>query len=155
MSLARFGHTLPHCWSWSPHTSTPSVGWKPCGYLTGVDGPAATAAGPVTALPSQGDDKTFRRTPSWRKRFRPRDVHSINMLSGSAETLPAGFRVTSLVPLPPPSAPAKKMPPEGGSHPRPQGPLAVLLRPPGAHGERCASRRGRVLLIAMLNPRDP
>ncbi|KFU83825.1 Liprin-alpha-2, partial [Chaetura pelagica] len=25
-----------------------------------------------------GDDKTFRRTPSWRKRFRPRDVHSIN-----------------------------------------------------------------------------
>ncbi|XP_035417302.1 liprin-alpha-4 [Cygnus atratus] len=63
-----------------------------------------------------GDDKTFRRTPSWRKRFRPRDVHSINMLSGSAETLPAGFRVTSLVPLPPPSAPAKKMPPEAHPH---------------------------------------
>ncbi|XP_025919541.1 liprin-alpha-4 [Apteryx rowi] len=62
------------------------------------------------------DDKTFRRTPSWRKRFRPRDVHSINMLSGSAETLPAGFRVTSLVPLPPPSAPAKKMPPEAHLH---------------------------------------
>uniref|UniRef100_A0A8C5T4G3 PTPRF interacting protein alpha 4 n=1 Tax=Malurus cyaneus samueli TaxID=2593467 RepID=A0A8C5T4G3_9PASS len=62
-----------------------------------------------------GDDKTFRRTPSWRKRFRPRDMHSINLLSGSAETLPAGFRVTSLVPLPPPAAPAKKMPPEGGS----------------------------------------
>ncbi|NXF45922.1 LIPA4 protein, partial [Oceanites oceanicus] len=62
-----------------------------------------------------GDDKTFRRTPSWRKRFSPRDVHSINMLSGSAETLPAGFRVTSLVPLPPPSAPAKKMPPEVGA----------------------------------------
>ncbi|KFV14956.1 Liprin-alpha-2, partial [Pterocles gutturalis] len=38
-----------------------------------------------------GDDKTFRRTPSWRKRFRPRDIHSINMLSGSAETLAAGF----------------------------------------------------------------
>uniref|UniRef100_A0A8C9F4T0 PTPRF interacting protein alpha 4 n=1 Tax=Pavo cristatus TaxID=9049 RepID=A0A8C9F4T0_PAVCR len=71
--------------------------------------------GPQPALPSQGDDKTFRRTPSWRKRFRPRDVHSINMLSGSAETLPAGFRVTSLVPLPPPSAPAKKMPPEVGA----------------------------------------
>ncbi|XP_058279438.1 liprin-alpha-4 isoform X8 [Hirundo rustica] len=62
-----------------------------------------------------GDDKTFRRTPSWRKRFRPRDVHSINLLSGSAETLPAGFRVTSLVPLPPPPAPAKKMPPEVGA----------------------------------------
>uniref|UniRef100_A0ABM5G6C9 Liprin-alpha-4 isoform X10 n=1 Tax=Pogona vitticeps TaxID=103695 RepID=A0ABM5G6C9_9SAUR len=63
-----------------------------------------------------GDDKTFRRTPSWRKRFRPREFHSINMLSGSAETLPAGFRVTSLVPLPPPSAPPKKMPPEAHSH---------------------------------------
>ncbi|XP_071434822.1 liprin-alpha-4 isoform X2 [Pithys albifrons albifrons] len=62
-----------------------------------------------------GEDKTFRRTPSWRKRFRPRDVHSINMLSGSAETLPAGFRVTSLVPLPPPTAPTKKMPPEVGA----------------------------------------
>ncbi|NWV13302.1 LIPA4 protein, partial [Ptilonorhynchus violaceus] len=62
-----------------------------------------------------GDDKTFRRTPSWRKHFRPRDVHSINLLSGSAETLPAGFRVTSLVPLPPPAAPAKKMPPEVGA----------------------------------------
>ncbi|XP_027557698.1 liprin-alpha-4 isoform X2 [Neopelma chrysocephalum] len=62
-----------------------------------------------------GDDKTFRRTPSWRKRFRPRDVHSINLLSGSAETLPAGFRVTSLVPLPPPAAPTKKMPPEVGA----------------------------------------
>ncbi|POI23645.1 hypothetical protein CIB84_012607 [Bambusicola thoracicus] len=71
--------------------------------------------GSQPALPPQGDDKTFRRTPSWRKRFRPRDVHSINMLSGSAETLPAGFRVTSLVPLPPPSAPAKKMPPEVGA----------------------------------------
>uniref|UniRef100_A0A674J5D8 PTPRF interacting protein alpha 4 n=1 Tax=Terrapene triunguis TaxID=2587831 RepID=A0A674J5D8_9SAUR len=61
-----------------------------------------------------GEDKAFRRTPSWRKRFRPRDVHSIDMLSGSAETLPAGFRATALVPLPPPSAPLKKMPPEGG-----------------------------------------
>ncbi|XP_064029501.1 liprin-alpha-4 isoform X4 [Pogoniulus pusillus] len=62
-----------------------------------------------------GEEKTFRRTPSWRKRFRPRDVHSINLLSGSAETLPAGFRVTSLVPLPPPAAPPKKMPPEVGA----------------------------------------
>uniref|UniRef100_K7GBE3 PTPRF interacting protein alpha 4 n=1 Tax=Pelodiscus sinensis TaxID=13735 RepID=K7GBE3_PELSI len=63
-----------------------------------------------------GEDKAFRRTPSWRKRFRPRDVHSINMLSSSAETLPAGFRATSLVPLPPPSAPLKKIPPEAHSH---------------------------------------
>ncbi|XP_068020812.1 LOW QUALITY PROTEIN: liprin-alpha-4-like [Melanerpes formicivorus] len=62
-----------------------------------------------------GDEKSFRRTPSWRKRFRPRDLHSITLLSGSAETLPAGFRVTSMVPCPPPPAPAKKMPPEVGA----------------------------------------
>lgn len=64
------------------------------------------------------------------------------MLSGSAETLPAGFRVTSLVPLPPPSAPAKKMPPEGRSPPSPQGPLPPLLRPHGEYEEQCATRRG-------------
>uniref|UniRef100_A0A8C8SGQ2 PTPRF interacting protein alpha 4 n=1 Tax=Pelusios castaneus TaxID=367368 RepID=A0A8C8SGQ2_9SAUR len=68
-------------------------------------------------LSISGEDKAFRRTPSWRKRFRPRDVHSINMLSGSAETLPAGFRATALLPLPPPSAPLKKMPPEGRTRP--------------------------------------
>ncbi|KAK9404638.1 liprin-alpha-4 [Crotalus adamanteus] len=32
-----------------------------------------------------GEDKTFRRTPSWRKRFRPRDFHSITMVSGTTE----------------------------------------------------------------------
>uniref|UniRef100_A0A8C3T2L0 SAM domain-containing protein n=1 Tax=Chelydra serpentina TaxID=8475 RepID=A0A8C3T2L0_CHESE len=73
-----------------------------------------------------GEDKAFRRTPSWRKRFRPREVHSIDMLSGSAETLPAGFRATALVPLPPPSAPLKKMPPEGRTWAlQPQLPAAV------------------------------
>ncbi|XP_010015424.1 PREDICTED: liprin-alpha-4-like, partial [Nestor notabilis] len=79
-----------------------------------------------------GDDKTFRRTPSWRKRFRPRDVHSINMLSGSAETLPAGFRVTSLVPLPPPAAPAKKMPPEAHPH-SPYGHVLAAFRTTAQH----------------------
>uniref|UniRef100_A0A8D0GPS0 PTPRF interacting protein alpha 4 n=1 Tax=Sphenodon punctatus TaxID=8508 RepID=A0A8D0GPS0_SPHPU len=63
-----------------------------------------------------GEDKAFQRTPSWRKRFRPRDIHSLNMLSGSAETLPAGFRVTSLLPLPPPPVPPKKVSPEAHSH---------------------------------------
>uniref|UniRef100_A0A8C5XBZ0 PTPRF interacting protein alpha 4 n=1 Tax=Microcebus murinus TaxID=30608 RepID=A0A8C5XBZ0_MICMU len=47
-----------------------------------------------------GDDKVFRRAPSWRKRFRPRDHHG--MLSASSETLPAGFRVSTLGPLQPP-----------------------------------------------------
>ncbi|XP_073904704.1 liprin-alpha-4 isoform X6 [Castor canadensis] len=61
-----------------------------------------------------GEDKVFRRAPSWRKRFRPRDHHSGGMLGTSAETLPAGFRVSTLGPLQPPPAPAKKMMPEAG-----------------------------------------
>ncbi|XP_045154115.1 liprin-alpha-4, partial [Echinops telfairi] len=52
----------------------------------------------------EGDDKVFRRAPSWRKRFRPRDHHG-GMLSASAETLPAGFRVSTLGPLQPPPPP--------------------------------------------------
>ncbi|XP_038664343.1 liprin-alpha-1-like [Scyliorhinus canicula] len=39
------------------------------------------------------DEKGFRRAPSWRKKFRPKDVRG--MAPGSAETLPANFRVTS------------------------------------------------------------
>ncbi|XP_012599862.1 liprin-alpha-4 isoform X1 [Microcebus murinus] len=61
-----------------------------------------------------GDDKVFRRAPSWRKRFRPRDHHG--MLSASSETLPAGFRVSTLGPLQPPPAPPKKIMPEAHSH---------------------------------------
>ncbi|XP_070085971.1 liprin-alpha-1-like isoform X9 [Equus caballus] len=38
-------------------------------------------------------DKSFRRAPSWRKKFRPKDVRGL--AAGSAETLPANFRVTS------------------------------------------------------------
>uniref|UniRef100_A0A8C5XHT9 PTPRF interacting protein alpha 4 n=1 Tax=Microcebus murinus TaxID=30608 RepID=A0A8C5XHT9_MICMU len=60
-----------------------------------------------------GDDKVFRRAPSWRKRFRPRDHHG--MLSASSETLPAGFRVSTLGPLQPPPAPPKKIMPEAGT----------------------------------------
>lgn len=55
----------------------------------------------------------FRRAPSWRKRFRPRDHHGSAMLSASAETLPVGFRVSTLGPLQPPPAPPKKIMPEG------------------------------------------
>uniref|UniRef100_A0A3Q1EJK7 PTPRF interacting protein alpha 2 n=1 Tax=Acanthochromis polyacanthus TaxID=80966 RepID=A0A3Q1EJK7_9TELE len=40
------------------------------------------------------DDKDFRG-PSWRRQFPPRDVHGISMMPGSAETLPAGFRLTA------------------------------------------------------------
>ncbi|XP_072278187.1 liprin-alpha-1 [Pyxicephalus adspersus] len=41
----------------------------------------------------EDDDKSFRRAPSWRKKFRPKDVRG--MSAGSAETLPANFRVNS------------------------------------------------------------
>uniref|UniRef100_A0A8C6WDY1 SAM domain-containing protein n=1 Tax=Nannospalax galili TaxID=1026970 RepID=A0A8C6WDY1_NANGA len=63
-----------------------------------------------------GEDKVFRRAPSWRKRFRPRDHGSGGMLGTSSETLPAGFRVSTLGPLQPPPAPAKKIMPEAHSH---------------------------------------
>uniref|UniRef100_A0A2K6NTF6 PTPRF interacting protein alpha 4 n=1 Tax=Rhinopithecus roxellana TaxID=61622 RepID=A0A2K6NTF6_RHIRO len=64
-----------------------------------------------------GDDKVFRRAPSWRKRFRPREHHGGGgMLSASAETLPVGFRVSTLGPLQPPPAPPKKIMPEAHSH---------------------------------------
>uniref|UniRef100_A0A8D1YVU9 SAM domain-containing protein n=1 Tax=Sus scrofa TaxID=9823 RepID=A0A8D1YVU9_PIG len=62
-----------------------------------------------------GEDKVFRRAPSWRKRFRPRDHHSGGMLGGSAETLPAGFRVSTLGSMQPPPAPPKKTMPEAGT----------------------------------------
>ncbi|XP_039696526.1 liprin-alpha-1 isoform X3 [Pteropus medius] len=51
------------------------------------------------------DDKSFRRAPSWRKKFRPKDVRGL--AAGSAETLPANFRVTSS--LSSPSMQPKKM----------------------------------------------
>lgn len=75
-----------------------------------------------------GEEKVFRRAPSWRKRFRPRDHHSGGMLGTSAETLPVGFRVSTLGPLQPPPAPPKKIMPEGecgagrGLPPAPWGP---------------------------------
>ncbi|XP_041911962.1 liprin-alpha-4 isoform X10 [Arvicola amphibius] len=62
-----------------------------------------------------GEEKVFRRAPSWRKRFRPRDHHSGGMLGTSAETLPVGFRVSTLGPLQPPPPPPKKIMPEAGT----------------------------------------
>ncbi|KAG2462559.1 LIPA1 protein, partial [Polypterus senegalus] len=53
----------------------------------------------------EDDDKNFRRAPSWRKKFRPKDVRG--MSPGSAETLPANFRVNSTMSSP--SMQAKKM----------------------------------------------
>uniref|UniRef100_A0A6I8P9G6 PTPRF interacting protein alpha 2 n=1 Tax=Ornithorhynchus anatinus TaxID=9258 RepID=A0A6I8P9G6_ORNAN len=43
----------------------------------------------------ESDDKNFRRGSSWRRQFPPREVHGISMMPGSAETLPAGFRLTT------------------------------------------------------------
>uniref|UniRef100_A0A3Q1BEI0 SAM domain-containing protein n=1 Tax=Amphiprion ocellaris TaxID=80972 RepID=A0A3Q1BEI0_AMPOC len=54
------------------------------------------------------DDKDFRG-PSWRRQFPPRDVHGISMMPGSAETLPAGFRLTAT------SGHSRRLPPEAFS----------------------------------------
>ncbi|XP_068162751.1 liprin-alpha-2 isoform X1 [Antennarius striatus] len=51
------------------------------------------------------DDKDYRG-PSWRRQFPPRDVHGISMMPGSAETLPAGFRLTTT------SGHSRRLPPE-------------------------------------------
>ncbi|XP_054296729.1 liprin-alpha-1 isoform X33 [Pongo pygmaeus] len=53
----------------------------------------------------EDDDKSFRRAPSWRKKFRPKDIRGL--AAGSAETLPANFRVTSSMSSP--SMQPKKM----------------------------------------------
>ncbi|XP_037694280.1 liprin-alpha-1 isoform X8 [Choloepus didactylus] len=57
----------------------------------------------------EDDDKSFRRAPSWRKKFRPKDIRGL--AAGSAETLPANFRVTSSMPSP--SVQPKKMQMDG------------------------------------------
>ncbi|XP_015486861.1 liprin-alpha-1 isoform X8 [Parus major] len=53
----------------------------------------------------EDDDKSFRRAPSWRKKFRPKDIRGL--ATGSAETLPANFRVTTSMSSP--SMQPKKM----------------------------------------------
>ncbi|KAG7275398.1 hypothetical protein CRUP_021596 [Coryphaenoides rupestris] len=55
------------------------------------------ALGTDRRLEECGDDKTFRRSPSWRKRFRAREgAGGMGMMAGSMETLPAGFRMPSM-----------------------------------------------------------
>ncbi|XP_062961535.1 LOW QUALITY PROTEIN: liprin-alpha-1-like [Cynocephalus volans] len=41
----------------------------------------------------EDDDKSFRRAPSWRKKFRPKDIHGL--AAASAGTLSANLQVTS------------------------------------------------------------
>lgn len=63
------------------------------------------------------DDKSFRRSPSWRKRFRPRDGQGLGMMAGSIETLPAGFRLSTMsIPHSMTAVPKKQLQPEVHSH---------------------------------------
>ncbi|XP_026088713.1 liprin-alpha-1 isoform X1 [Carassius auratus] len=50
------------------------------------------AAGTERRL-EEDDEKNFRRAPSWRKKFRPKDVRGMSV--SSADTLPASFRVSA------------------------------------------------------------
>uniref|UniRef100_A0A4W3JK30 PTPRF interacting protein alpha 4 n=1 Tax=Callorhinchus milii TaxID=7868 RepID=A0A4W3JK30_CALMI len=61
-----------------------------------------------------GDEKGFRRAPSWRKRFRPRGVPGITMVAGSIKQVPGSFRVTTMA-THPPSLQQKKLQPEVGT----------------------------------------
>ncbi|XP_033939144.1 liprin-alpha-4 isoform X4 [Pseudochaenichthys georgianus] len=55
------------------------------------------ALGTDRRLEESGDDKSFRRSPSWRKRFRAREGGvGMGMMAGSMETLPAGFHMPSM-----------------------------------------------------------
>ncbi|XP_067245642.1 liprin-alpha-1 isoform X3 [Chanodichthys erythropterus] len=50
------------------------------------------AAGTERRL-EEDDDKNFRRAPSWRKKFRPKDVRGMSV--SASDTLPASFRVSA------------------------------------------------------------
>ncbi|XP_041934005.1 liprin-alpha-2 isoform X13 [Alosa sapidissima] len=65
------------------------------------------ALGTERRLDEDGDDQDYRGA-SWRRQFPPRDIHGISMMPGSAETLPAGFRLTTT------SGHSRRMPPEVG-----------------------------------------
>ncbi|XP_057218123.1 liprin-alpha-4 [Triplophysa rosa] len=69
----------------------------------------------------ENDDKSFRRSPSWRKRFRPRDGQGLGMMAGSIETLPAGFRLNTMsIPHSMTAGPKKQLQPEAAGPPAPQ-----------------------------------
>ncbi|XP_016325814.1 liprin-alpha-2-like isoform X9 [Sinocyclocheilus anshuiensis] len=67
----------------------------------------------------ESDDKSFRRSPSWRKRFRPRDGQGLGMMPGSLETLPAGFRLNTMSIPPSMAVPKKQLQPEAAGPPAP------------------------------------
>uniref|UniRef100_A0A3B3XND4 SAM domain-containing protein n=1 Tax=Poecilia mexicana TaxID=48701 RepID=A0A3B3XND4_9TELE len=67
------------------------------------------ALGTDRRLEESGDDKSFRRSPSWRKRFRAREGGTgLGMMAGSMETLPAGFRMPAMSMPPSMNLAAKK-----------------------------------------------
>ncbi|XP_056125786.1 liprin-alpha-4 isoform X12 [Rhinichthys klamathensis goyatoka] len=69
----------------------------------------------------ESDDKSFRRSPSWRKRFRPRDGQGLGMLPGSIETLPASFRLNTMsIPASMAAVPRRQLQPEAAGPPAPQ-----------------------------------
>uniref|UniRef100_A0A8D3BZT2 PTPRF interacting protein alpha 4 n=1 Tax=Scophthalmus maximus TaxID=52904 RepID=A0A8D3BZT2_SCOMX len=76
------------------------------------------ALGTDRRLEESGDDKSFRRSPSWRKRFRAREGGAgLGMMAGSMETLPAGFRMPSMSMPPSVNLMARKqLQPEVHSH---------------------------------------
>ncbi|XP_036007246.1 liprin-alpha-4 isoform X3 [Fundulus heteroclitus] len=76
------------------------------------------ALGTDRRLEESGDDKSFRRSPSWRKRFRAREGGTgLGMMAGSMETLPAGFRMPAMSMPPSMTLAAKKqLQPEVRSH---------------------------------------
>uniref|UniRef100_A0A8C6PCJ5 PTPRF interacting protein alpha 4 n=1 Tax=Nothobranchius furzeri TaxID=105023 RepID=A0A8C6PCJ5_NOTFU len=95
------------------------------------------ALGTDRRLEESGDDKSFRRSPSWRKRFRAREGGTgLGMMAGSMETLPAGFRM-----------PAMSMPPSMNLAPRKQ------LQPEGlfqqGHGLDSSSRQGYPAVVSL------
>ncbi|XP_034535558.1 liprin-alpha-1 isoform X2 [Notolabrus celidotus] len=59
----------------------------------------------------EDDDKNFRRAPSWRKKFRPKDMRGMPL--GASDTLPANFRVTSSSAASSPSTQPKRSPMDG------------------------------------------
>ncbi|KAM3877196.1 liprin-alpha-1 isoform 4-T4 [Diretmus argenteus] len=59
----------------------------------------------------EDEDKNFRRAPSWRKKFRPKDMRGGSL--GSSDTLPANFRVTNSSAASPSTQP-KRSPMDGG-----------------------------------------
>ncbi|XP_035243931.1 liprin-alpha-4 isoform X8 [Anguilla anguilla] len=67
----------------------------------------------------ESDDRPLHRSPSWRKRFRPREGQGLGTLPGSMETLPAGFRLTAMSMPPSLAMVPRKLQPEAGP-PAPQ-----------------------------------